>query len=167
MIVTVAVYASGGAILANLLDIPRAWATVVAGGLATVYVSVGGMRSVVQTDVVRAVVMMTGMITVAVLGYHRVGGLHTLQSELSATMFSWHGVGFAQIFAWLIAAIGATFATQYVVQAITTVGDTGKAQRATVYAGVFLVPYGLVAAFIGMCSGGSTPGSRAFRRFPR
>lgn len=81
-------------------------------------------------------------------------------------MFSWHGVGFAQIFAWLIAAIGATFATQYVVQAITTVGDTGKAQRATVYAGVFLVPYGLVAAFIGMCSAVLYPGIASIQALP-
>ncbi len=52
----------------------------------------------------------------------------------------------------MIAEIGAIFATQYVVQAVTTVRDPGRAQRAGFYSALMLVPFGIFAAVVGMCS---------------
>ena len=49
LIVAVAIYASGGAILSSLLGINRHWAIDIVGVLATLYVTIGGMRSVVYT----------------------------------------------------------------------------------------------------------------------
>jgi SSS family solute:Na+ symporter len=152
MIVAVAVYASGGAILSNLLDINKSLAIILVGLLATVYVSIGGMRSVVYTNVLHAIVKLTGIIVLAVIGTHRVGGLGELRAALPAHMFTIAGVGWSQIFAWLIAGIGAIFATQYVVQAITTVEKSSKAKQAGFYSTLILIPYGVFAALVGMCS---------------
>jgi len=152
LIVSVSVYASGGAVLSRLLHIDRPLAIVITGVLATVYVSVGGMRSVVYTNFLHALVKMIGVAVLAVIAVTRVGGFGALHAALPAHMFSWDGVGPAQILAWMIAGVGATFATQYVVQAITTVGDGGKAQRAGFYSAAILIPYGLLASVIGMCA---------------
>lgn len=152
LIVAVSVYASGGAILASLLNLNRSWSIVLVGVLATAYVSVGGMRSVVYTNFLHAVVKMLGIVLLALVAVNRVGGLGELRAALPARMFSWDGVGWAQIGAWLLAGIGATFATQYVVQAVTTVANPRKAQIASFYSALVLIPYGLVAALIGMCS---------------
>lgn len=152
LIVSVAIYASGGAVLSSLLDIDPGLAVLVTGVLSVAYVVTGGMRSVVYTNVLHALVMLTGVVISAVLAVNRVGGLGDLRAALPATFFDWDEVGWAQIMAWMIAGVGATFATQYVIQAITSVRDEGKAQRAGFFSAIVLVPYGLLAALIGMCS---------------
>ncbi|GAB3464532.1 sodium:solute symporter family protein [Streptomonospora sediminis] len=166
LIVSVATYSGGGAVLASLLGIDRVWAIGIVGVLATVYVSVGGMRSVVYTNLVHALTMFAGIVLLAVIGTGRAGGLGELRAALPEQMFAFDGVGWAQIMAWMIAGVGATFATQYVVQAITTVGDRRKAQTASTYAAVFLLPYGVLAALVGMCSAVLYPGIDSIRAIP-
>jgi SSS family solute:Na+ symporter len=166
LIVAVAIYASGGAILSTLLGIDRNWAIVVVGVLATVYVVVGGMRSVVYTNVLHAVMKLAAVAVLAGIGMYRVGGIGDLRAALPATSFSFDGVGWAQIFAWLIAGVGAIFATQYVVQAVTTVRDPGRAQRAGFYSALMLVPFGILAAFVGMISAVLYPGIDSIDALP-
>jgi len=166
LIVAVSVYASGGAILSSLLGIDKSLAIVLVGALATAYVGVGGMRSVVYTNFLHAVIKLVGIIVLAIVAVHRVGGFGELRAKLPPEMFSPHGVGLSQIFAWMIAGIGATFATQYVVQAITTVGDSGKAQRAGFYSALVLVPYGVLAALIGVCSAVLFPHIKSIQAMP-
>jgi SSS family solute:Na+ symporter len=152
LIVAVAIYAAGGAILHELLDINRIWATILVGMLATLYVLVGGMRSVIYTNVVHAVMKLSVVALLTVVGVARVGGLGELRDKLPRASFSFDGVGWAQIFAWLIAGVGAIFATQYVVQAVVTVRDPRQARRAAFYSALMLIPFGLLAAVVGMCS---------------
>jgi solute:Na+ symporter, SSS family len=166
LIVAIAVYASGGAILSSLLGIDRTWAIVLVGVLATLYVTVGGMRSVVYTNVLHALLKLGAVALLAVVGVLRVGGLGQLRAKLPAASFSFDGVGWTQILAWVIAGVGAVFATQYVVQAVTTVRDPGKARRAGFYTALMLVPFGLLAALVGMCSAVLYPGTRSIDALP-
>lgn len=166
LIVAVAIYASGGAILSTLLGIDKNWAIVVVGVLATVYVIVGGMRSVVYTNVVHAVMKLAGVAVLAGIGLYQVGGIDRLQAVLPAARFSVAGVGWAQIFAWLIAGVGAIFATQYVVQAVVTVRDPGHAQRAGFFAAALLVPFGILAAVVGMVAAALHPGIKSIDALP-
>lgn len=152
LIVAVAIYAAGGAILHELLGIDQSWATVIIGVLATLYVVVGGMRSVVYTNVLHALLKLGTVALLVVVGLHRVGGLGQLSSKLPADSFSLDGVGWPQIVAWLIAGIGAIFATQYVVQAVVTVDSPRRAQQASFYSALLLIPFGILAALVGMCS---------------
>jgi solute:Na+ symporter, SSS family len=152
LIVAVAIYASGGAILSTLLGIEQGWAIVIIGVLATGYVVIGGMRSVVYTNVLHAILKLAAVAVLAGVGLSRAGGLGRLRAVLPPSSFSFDGVGWAQIFAWLIAGVGAIFATQYVVQAVTTVRDPGSARRAGYYAAVLLIPFGVLAALVGMAS---------------
>src|SRR6202030_1158559 len=133
-IVAVALYAGGGAILSVLLAVDRTLATVICGVVAVLYVFVGGMRSVVYTNVIHSLMKYLGIGIALYFGLTRVGGFQELQARLPPAMFSWTNVGVSQIFAWFIARIGATFSTQYVIQAINTVGTRKKAQAASLYA---------------------------------
>src|SRR5579859_1041688 len=112
-IVAVALYAGGGAILSVLLAVDRTLATVICGVVAVLYVFVGGMRSVVYTNVIHAFMKYIGIGVAVWFGLTRVGGLSELRAHLPTEMFSWTHVGWGQIFAWFIAGIGATFSTQY------------------------------------------------------
>ena len=164
-IVAVALYAGGGAILSVLLAVDRTLATVICGVVAVLYVFLGGMRSVVYTNVIHALMKYTGIGLALYFAVTKVGGLHELRTRLPDEMFSWSHVGWSQIFAWFIAGIGATFSTQYVIQAINTVETRQKARAASLYAAVLLVPFGIATALIGMCSLVLFPGIKSINAF--
>ena len=160
-IVAVALYAGGGAILSSLLAVDPTLAIIICAVVAVLYVFVGGMRSVVYTNVIHSLMKYVGVGIALYFALTRVGGLQELQARLPEAMFSWTNVGFGQIFAWFIAGIGATFSTQYVIQAVNTVDTQQKAQAASLYAALLLVPFGIATALIGMCSLALFPGIKS------
>jgi SSS family solute:Na+ symporter len=164
-IVAVALYAGGGAILSVLLAVDRTLATVICGVVAVLYVFVGGMRSVVYTNVIHSLMKYAGVGIALYFGLTRVGGFSELHARLRPEMFSWTNVGVSQILAWFIAGVGATFSTQYVIQAINTVDTRQKAQIASFSAAVLLVPFGIATALIGMCSLVLHPGIKSINAF--
>ena len=164
-IVAVALYAGGGAILSGLLAVDRTLATVICGVVAVLYVFMGGMRSVVYTNVIHSLVKYIGIAIAAYFGITKVGGFGELQARLPAEMFSWTNVGWGQIFAWFIAGVGATFSTQYVIQAINTVDTKQRAQAASLYTALLLVPFGIATALIGMCSLALFPNIKSINAF--
>jgi solute:Na+ symporter, SSS family len=165
-IVAVAMYAGGGAILSVLLGVDRTLATVICGIVAVFYVFLGGMRSVVYTNVIHSLVKYAGISVAVCFGLAKVGGLRELQVRLPAEMFSWTNVGLSQIFAWFIAGVGATFSTQYVIQAINTVETPQKARAASLYTALLMVPFGIATALAGMCSLALYPGIKSINALP-
>ena len=164
-IVAVALYAGGGAILSVLLAVDRTLATVICGVVAVLYVFVGGMRSVVYTNVIHSLMKYAGVGIALYFGLTKVGGFNELQAQLPPAMFSWTNVGISQIFAWFIAGMGATFSTQYVIQAINTVETRQQAQVASFSAAVLLIPFGIATALIGMCALVLHPGIKSINAF--
>jgi SSS family solute:Na+ symporter len=164
-IVGVAMYAGGGAILSGLLAVDRTLATVICGIVAVLYVFMGGMKSVVYTNVIHSLMKYIGVAVAAWFGLTKVGGFSELQLRLPGEMFSWSNVGWSQIFAWFIAGIGATFSTQYVIQAINTVDTRQKAKAASLYTALLLVPFGVATALVGMCSLALFPGIKSIDAF--
>src|ERR1700723_1036952 len=130
-IVAVALYAGGGAILSVLLAVDRTLATVICGVVAVLYVFVGGMRSVVYTNVIHSLMKYAGVGIALYFGLSQVGGLRELQARLEPEMFSWTNVGVSQILAWFIAGIGAPFSTQYSIQAINPLETQEKGKVAS------------------------------------
>jgi SSS family solute:Na+ symporter len=120
---------------------------------------------VVYTNVIHSLMKYAGVGIALYFGLSQVGGLRELQARLPAEMFSWTNVGVSQIFAWFIAGIGATFSTQYVIQAINTVETQEKAQVASLSAALLLVPFGIATALIGMCSLVLFPGIKSINAF--
>lgn len=165
-IVAVSVYASGGAVLAGLLKIDRATAIVITGMVAALYVSMGGMRSVIYTNVMHAIVKYIGILVATAFALSQVGGMGELRARLPAEMFAVDTAGWPQIMAWILAGTGAVFSTQYVLQAISTVDNAAKAQRASLYTALLLVPFGLAAALCGMCASLMFPKINALQAFP-
>ena len=164
-IVAVALYAGGGAILSVLLAVDRTLATIICGVVAVLYVFVGGMKSVVYTNVIHSLMKYVGIGVALYFGLTRVGGLTELHARLPAQLFSWTNVGVSQIFAWFIAGVGATFSTQYVIQAINTVETPQEARVASLSAALLLVPFGIATALIGMCSLVLSPGIKSINAF--
>ncbi|RUP19062.1 sodium:solute symporter family protein [Methylobacterium sp.] len=165
-IVAVSTYAGGGTILAGLLNVDRTSAIVITGIVATLYVSVGGMRSVIYTNVLHAVVKYLGILAAVAFGLSQVGGLANLRVRVPEAMFAVDTVGWSQIFAWMVAGIGAVFSTQYVIQAINTVQDGRTARQASFYCAFLLVPFGIGAALVGVCAAALLTGIPAIQALP-
>lgn len=165
-IVAVSVYASGGAVLAGLLKIDRSLAIVFTGLFAALYVGMGGMRSVIYTNVLHAVVKYIGILVATAFALTQVGGWSALRAQLPPAMFTVDNAGWPQILAWILAGTGAVFSTQYVLQAISTVGDAAKAQKASFYTSVLLIPFGIAAAVCGMCAAVLFPNINSLQAFP-
>jgi SSS family solute:Na+ symporter len=136
-------------------------------GLVTVcYMAIGGMRSVVYTNLANCIIKYVGVIVALTFALSESGGIGHLQASLSADMFSWHAVGFGKIFSWFIGGVGSIFATQYVLQAIVITDDTKKARHATVMIFTLMIPFGILIALIGMCSAFLYPNIRSIDAFP-
>ncbi|MGI4838045.1 MAG: sodium:solute symporter family protein [Janthinobacterium lividum] len=165
-IVCVALYASGGAVLAAVLDIDKNLAIVLVGIVTVFYVSLGGMRSVVYTNFVHALIKYIGILVALVFALKSSGGITALQAQLPAQMFAWDAVGWGQIFAWMIGGIGSIFATQYVIQALVSSDDEKTAKRACLYVSSLMIPFGLATALIGMCSALLYPGIKSIDALP-
>ncbi len=165
-IVAISTYTSGGAIISPLFGIDRSAAIVATGLAGVLYVGLGGMSSVIYTNVIHAMVKYLGIVIALAIGLSQVGGVGTLRTRLPAAMFDATAVGWPQICAWLVAGIGAVFATQYVVQAINTVEDGATARRASFYSAMLLIPFGILAAMIGMVCQVLYPGITATAAFP-
>lgn len=165
-IVSVALYASGGAVLAAVLNIDKRLAVILVGIITVFYVSVGGMRSVVYTNFVHAAIKYVGIVLALAFALSASGGIDTMKAAMPAKMFDWTGVGWAQIFAWMIGGIGSIFATQYVIQALVSTPDLKTSRRACYYVSSLMIPFGLAAAFIGTASAYLYPGIKSIDAFP-
>lgn len=165
-IVAVALYAGGGAVLAAVLHIDKTLAILLVGAITVVYVSLGGMRSVVYTNFSHAVVKYLGMVLALAFALEQTGGIANLQTQLPATMFDWDAIGWGQIMAWMIGGIGSIFATQYVIQALVGTDNPAVAKRACFYVASLMIPFGLMAALVGMCGVVLYPGVKSIDAFP-
>jgi SSS family solute:Na+ symporter len=165
-IVAVALYASGGAVLAAVLHINKTLAILLVGATTVIYVSLGGMRSVVYTNFSHSIVKYLGMILALAYGLEASGGIGELQAQLPAKMFDLMEIGWSQIIAWMIGGIGSIFATQYVIQALVSTDNPAVAKRACFYVSSLMIPFGIMAALVGMCSAVLWPGMKSIDAFP-
>lgn len=62
-----------GVVISGFLNIPHNLAILLIGGTIIFYVSTGGMRSVVWTDVIQAIIMLTGVYLFAMLTTSKFG----------------------------------------------------------------------------------------------
>jgi SSS family solute:Na+ symporter len=165
-IIAVAMYAGGGAVLAAVLHINKNLAILLVGAITVFYVSMGGMRSVVYTNFVHSAVKYAGVLLATAFALEQTGGIGALKAQLPAMMFNPVQVGWSQIVAWMIGGIGSIFATQYVIQALVSTDNDKVARRACFYVSSLMIPFGLMAALVGMCSTVLYPGIKSIDAFP-
>src|SRR3546814_10591886 len=85
-IIAGSIYASGGAVLSGILAIGKPTAVIVVGVLSVGYVSVGGMRSVVYTNVLHASIKYLGIVIAMIYGLSLTGRSEEHTSELQSLM---------------------------------------------------------------------------------
>ncbi|MDA0201504.1 MAG: sodium:solute symporter [Bacteroidetes bacterium] len=161
--ISVTIYA-GGVVVSYLLGIDfwtGAIATVILTGIYTV---LGGMRAVVYTEALQAVVLVVGALFLTVIGLNEVGGWSSMKETLTPEYFNmWRPMSDPD-FPWLPLFISSTIVgiwywctDQYIVQRALTAKNLKEARRGTIFGAVlklfpvflFLIP-GIIALTLKM-----------------
>src|SRR4051812_6723825 len=124
------------------------------------YTIVGGLRAVIYTEVLQAIVLIAGSAALAFLGLHAVGGWSGLHAKLPADFFSmWKPINHPD-FPWTGVVFGAPIlgvwywcTDQHIVQRVLAAQNVTAARRGTIFAGflkilpvfIFVLP-GMIAA---------------------
>jgi len=148
--VNVVAYTGGAVVLGTLLNIPITSAVWVMATAATICVATGGIRGVGFANLVHFVAKYAALVVTAVVAHNMLKAHPRGWESLPPIYFSMTGVGVSQIAAWTIGNIGAEFATQYVIQSISSLKNAQEAKKASMFASLWLLPVGFIAAYIGM-----------------
>ena len=156
--VSVTVYA-GAVVFQTLMGIEFWSGALIIILLTGAYTILGGLRAVIYTDALQALVLLVGSITITLIGLIKIGGWGNLVSELEPSRFNMFLPADHPDFPW----IGMVFAPpiigvwywctdQYIVQRVLSAKNETHARRGTIFAGylkllpifMFFIP-GLIA----------------------
>ena len=130
---------------------------IVITGLYTIF---GGLRAVIYTEVMQAVVLIVGSITLMFIGLHAVGGWSGLRASVPPDFFSMWKPSSHKDFPWTGVVFGAPIlgiwywcTDQHIVQRVLAARNIQEARRGTIFAGylkilpvfIFVLP-GIIAA---------------------
>lgn len=130
---------------------------IVITGLYTIF---GGLRAVIYTEVMQAVVLIVGSLTLMVIGLHAVGGWSGLEARVPPDFFSMWKPSTHKDFPWTGIVFGAPIlgiwywcTDQHIVQRVLAARNIKEARRGTIFAGflkilpvfIFVLP-GIIAA---------------------
>jgi SSS family transporter len=152
-------------VLQTVLDIPFAVAVIVLGVVTVIYDTLGGMKSVIFSDVLQMAILMIG---IAVTGYYAVqltGGVDAVLANFSAERmqaldFSGHGFGDNKTFTFLPMLFGGLFlyvsyygCNQTQAQRQLTTKNTDHANLSLFLNGVLRFPIVLAYSLLGVAIG--------------
>jgi SSS family solute:Na+ symporter len=130
---------------------------IVITGLYTIF---GGLRAVIYTEVMQAVVLIVGSVTLTFIGLHAIGGWSGLRAAVPPDFFSMWKPSNHKDFPWTGVVFGAPIlgiwywcTDQHIVQRVLAARNITEARRGTIFAGylkilpvfIFVLP-GIIAA---------------------
>src|SRR6266853_68877 len=140
---------------------------IVITGLYTIF---GGLRAVIYTEVMQAVVLIVGSVTLMFIGLHAVGGWSGLHDKVPPDFFSMWKPSSHKDFPWTGVVFGAPIlgiwywcTDQHIVQRVLAARNIEEARRGTIFAGylkilpvfIFVLPGIIAAALYQDVRGGS------------
>jgi len=141
-----------GYIFNIFLNIPQIYGILLGCGIVIVYSTVGGMRSVVITDIFQFFILSIGITLTLVFGYFHVGGWSSIKASVPASHFTFLGSGktlvqFLSLF--LTFLLGETLVPPYVQRLFLSKEATHTA-KGTLWSGIFSFPFFAITGFIGI-----------------
>jgi len=142
------------------LDIPQVYGILIGCGIVFLYSTVGGMRSVVYTDIIQFIVLAVGIPLTLIFGIMKIGGISEFQAAIPATHFAFPGglktvTVFISLF--LTFLLGETLVPPYV-QRLFLAKDKNHIRKGTLWSGIFSIPFFAVTGLIGLVAFTLNPG---------
>ena len=121
------------------------------GIVAVFYTAIGGIKAVIYTDTVQWFILLFGLIVLALpLCYIKLGGLHTLTSQLPESFLSLSTISALDLLNWTVTIIPIWFVGMTLYQRIYACRDEKTAKKAWYIAGLLEYP---LMAFMGVLIG--------------
>ena len=141
-----------GYIFNVFLNIPQIYGIFIGFGIVFIYSTVGGMRSVVYTDIIQFIVLSIGIPLTLVFGIIKIGGFAEIQAAVPATHFAFPGgyetiIVFVSLF--LTFLLGETLVPPYV-QRLFLAKDKSHTRKGTLWSGIFSIPFFAITGLIGL-----------------
>lgn len=134
------------------LEIDRVWGILIGCGIVIAYATVGGMRSVVWTDIMQFIVLAVGIPLTVYYGLQAVGGWQAMTESLPAGHLSLPTEPLAIIALlslFLVFMLGETLVPPYL-QRLLIGKDQASVVRGTLLSGLFSIPFFAITGLIGL-----------------
>ncbi|PTM56556.1 sodium:solute symporter family protein [Desmospora activa] len=153
LLVNLGNYLSGSAAIVSILGMPLMTSAIIIAIVSTFYFTFGGMKGVAWVTILHSAVKYAGIMITVGVALHLAGGFDPMVAALPEHYFTWDGtIGAGTIFAWFIGNMGAIFATQFIIQAITSSRSAKEAKRSTLYAALLCLPLAIAIGVIGVAA---------------
>jgi SSS family solute:Na+ symporter len=151
LLVLVAQYVSGAAVLASAFGFSLTTSSLVIAAVCTFYCMIGGQKSTAYVSLMHTLFKMLGIAIVLCVALAMSGGVTPVIQKLPPVYFTWDGsVGITTIIAWTIASIGAIFSTQYIIQAISSLRKPEDVRKACNISAFLCLPVSIALGLIGV-----------------
>ncbi len=140
-----------GYIFNVFLGLPQIYGILIGCGIVIIYSTVGGMKSVVLTDIIQFAVLSVGIPLTLVLGIVYAGGWSAMTSAAPASHLTFLGseTSLLQFIALFLAfVVGETLVPPYV-QRLFLSKDARHTAQGTLWSGLFSIPFFVVTGLIG------------------
>jgi SSS family solute:Na+ symporter len=151
---------AGGIVMHAVTGLDFWWSAAILIVITGLYTIFGGLRAVIYTEVMQAVVLILGSVTLMFIGLHAVGGWSGLRNSVPPDFFSMWKPSSHKDFPWTGVVFGAPIlgiwywcTDQHIVQRVLAAKNIQEARRGTIFAGylkilpvfIFVLP-GIIAA---------------------
>ena len=148
-----------GYIFKLFLGIPHSWGILFGFGIVVLYSTIGGMKSVVLTDLLQFVVLSVGIPLTLIFGLYKSGGFEAIHAAVPAGHLSFLDgktpLAFISLF--LTFVLGETLVPPYV-QRLLVGRDARHISRGTLASGLFSIPFFAITGAIGLVALALEPG---------
>jgi SSS family solute:Na+ symporter len=166
IVVDVAAFTGGGVIFATILGISIQAGVWIIGIASILNVTLGGIRGVGFANLIHMFFKFVSLVTVSMFAWLFLRQHPEMLARIPPALYSPTGVGAKTLVSWTFANIGAIFATQYVIQCISSLTSEREARKASFIAASFIIPAGLFSAYIGVAARGIFQGIKPVMAFP-
>ncbi len=167
LLVLVAQYVSGAAVLASAFGLSLPMASILIATISTFYSIVGGLKSTAYVSFMHTAFKMVGVFITLAVALIMSGGVAPVIAKLPSFYFTWDGqIGATTIVAWTIASIGSIFSTQFIVQAISSLKRPEDVRTACNISAFLFVPISIALGLIGVTAKYLFPEMKSLYAFP-
>lgn len=167
LLVLVAQYVSGAAVLASAFGFSLPMSSILIAGISAAYCMIGGQKSTAYVSLMHTIMKIVGISIVLAIALSMSGGVAPVMAKLPPTYFTWNGaVGLTTIIAWTIASVGAIFSTQFIVQAISSLKGPENVRTACNISAFLCLPVSIALGLIGVTAKYLFPEMKSLYAFP-
>lgn len=166
VVVNVAAFTGGGVLLSTMLGVSIQTGICIFGLASILNVTLGGIRGVGFSNLIHMFFKFVSLVSIALFAWWSLKTHPEAQARIPDSLYDPTAVGWPTLISWTFANIGAIFATQYVIQCISSLMTKAEARKASFIASIFLLPAGLMAAYIGIAARGMFPDAKPVLALP-